>query len=87
METLLEMEGEIFCSVASSDEVNGLYAGSIAIAILLVSMYKCLNLIEEKLLIVVSTSLEEWTVSEGLSWLTLQENVSHVPSPNVKFPF
>jgi hypothetical protein len=50
-------------------------------------MYKCLNLIEEKLLIVVSTSLEEWTVSEGLSWLTLQENVSHVPSPNVKFPF
>ncbi len=87
METLLEMEGEIFCSVASSDELNGLYAGSIAIAILLVSMCKCLNLIEEKLLIVVSTSLEEWTDSEGLSWLTLQENVSHVPSPNVKLPF
>jgi hypothetical protein len=50
-------------------------------------MYKCLNLIEEKLWIVVSTSLEEWTDSEGLSWLTLQENVSHVPSPNVKLPF
>ncbi len=59
METLLEMEGEIFFSVASSDELNGLYAGSIAIAILLLSMQKCLNLIEEKLLIVVSTSLEE----------------------------
>jgi hypothetical protein len=59
METLLEMEGEIFCSVASSDELNGLYAGSIAIAILLVFMHKCLNLIEEKLLIVVSTSPEE----------------------------
>jgi hypothetical protein len=46
-----------------------------------------LNLIEEKLLIVMSTSLEESTDSEGLSWLTLQENVSHEPSPNVKLPF